>query len=587
MNYTLKTSSSEKSKNKNLSLSIGKLFNLIKTEKRNVFLAFMLTMLNSIITLVVPILISKAIDICIVNKQFNGMFLFIFILMILFLISLISGYFQTIIMGNVGRRILFNLRNEIFNKLQELPLAFFNQNKAGDLISRINNDTDKLNQFFAQAFNQFFEVIVSTVGVGAFMIIVKPKLGLIALLPALLVVIITKLLSEWVKNRNLKSLESLGNMSAEIQESMDNFKVVEVFNRLDYFNKRFNDFNNDNYKASIKSGISNNIFNPIYGLVSNLAQLIVLCYGIFLIIHGQFTVGLLIGFFLYVDRFYAPLRRFASVWSTVQTSLAALERISEILLLKSNLEVIQADTITENSKYIIEFKNVSFRYDVGNSIFENINFSLEKGKTYALVGPTGGGKTTTASLMARLYDPTSGEIILDGKNIKSYTKDERTKRIGFILQEPFLFTGTIKENILYGNEEYLKYSDDDFIKILKDNNLEDLIKDFENGISTKITYNTDNISLGQKQIIAFIRAILRNPEILILDEATANIDTVTEKLLEDIINKLPKTTTKVIIAHRLNTIENADQIFFVNSGITLAGNMKEAVNMLMSKERKS
>lgn len=587
MNYTLKTSSDEKSKGKNLSLSIGKLLNLLKTEKSKVLLALVFSVVNSAITLLSPILVSHIIDTYITKKQFSGVLIFSGILLVIFVVGLISSYFETIIMGNVGRRILFNLRNEIFNKLQELPVSFFNQNKVGDLISRINNDTEKLNQFFAQAFNQLFEVIASTVGVGIFMIVLSPKLGVVTLFPALLVIILTQVLSKWVKSKNLKSLEMLGKMGAEIQESLDNFKVVVVFNRLDYFNKRFGIINNENYNVSIKAGIANNIFNPIYTLVSNLAQLIVLGFGVFLITQGQFTVGLLVGFLLYVDRFYTPLRRFASVWSTVQSSLAALERISEILLLKSNLEEIKTDTTTKDSKNIIEFRNVTFKYNDNNTVFENINLSLEKGKTYALVGPTGGGKTTTASLMARLYDPTSGEVLLDGRDIRSYSKEERTKKIGFILQEPFLFTGTIKENILYGNNDYINYSDDDLLKLLKDNNLENLVDSFEEGINTKIIFGKDNISLGQKQIIAFIRAILRKPEILILDEATANIDTVTEKLLEDIIDKLPNSTTKVIIAHRLNTIENADQIFFVNSGITLAGSMKDAVDMLMNKKRNS
>jgi len=587
MNYTLKTSSDEKSKSKNLSLSIGKLLSLLKTEKSKVLLALVFSVVNSAITLLSPILISHIIDTYIAQKQFSGVLIFSGILLVMFVVGLISSYFETIIMGNVGRRILFNLRNEIFNKLQELPVSFFNQNKVGDLISRINNDTEKLNQFFAQAFNQLFEVVASTLGVGIFMIALNHKLGAVTLFPALLVIILTQVLSKWVKSKNLKSLEMLGKMSAEIQESLDNFKVVVVFNRLDYFNKRFGIINNENYNVSIKAGIANNIFNPIYTLVSNLAQLIVLGFGVFLITQGQFTVGLLVGFLLYVDRFYTPLRRFASVWSTVQSSLAALERISEILLLKSNLEEIKTDNIVKDSKNIIEFKNVTFKYNDNNTVFENINLSLEKGKTYALVGPTGGGKTTTASLMARLYDPTSGEVLLDGRDIRSYSKEERTKKIGFILQEPFLFTGTIKENILYGNNDYINYSDDDLLKLLKDSNLENLVDSFEEGINTKIIFGKDNISLGQKQIIAFIRAILRKPEILILDEATANIDTVTEKLLEDIIDKLPNSTTKVIIAHRLNTIENADQIFFVNSGIMLAGSMEDAVDMLMNKKRNS
>jgi ATP-binding cassette, subfamily B, bacterial len=205
-----------------------------------------------------------------------------------------------------------------------------------------------------------------------------------------------------------------------------------------------------------------------------------------------------------------------------------------------------------------------------------------------LVGPTGGGKTTTASLIARLYDPTTGTVLLNDKDIRSYTPEERTKKIGFILQEPFLFTGTVKENILYGNDVYQHYSDEQLEKVIEDANLQSLLTVFENGLQTKVISGGDNISLGQKQLIAFMRAVLRNPEILILDEATANIDTVTEQLLENILNKLPETTTRIIIAHRLNTIENADEIYFVNAGeVTRAGSFTDAIDKLLHNRRVS
>ena len=214
---------------------------------------------------------------------------------------------------------------------------------------------------------------------------------------------------------------------------------------------------------------------------------------------------------------------------------------------------------------------------------KDISFVLKKGKTYALVGPTGGGKTTIASLMARLYDPSTGVVFLDGKDLRSYQPEERSKKIGFILQEPFLFTGTVRENILYGNEQYLQYSDKKLIETLEIANLSGLISRFDQGLDTKVTTSGDSISLGQKQLIAFMRAILRNPEILILDEATANIDTITEQLLEEMLKKLPIDTTRIVIAHRLNTIEHADEIFFVNSGsIVPAGSFDHAVEMLLS-----
>jgi ATP-binding cassette subfamily B protein len=218
----------------------------------------------------------------------------------------------------------------------------------------------------------------------------------------------------------------------------------------------------------------------------------------------------------------------------------------------------------------------------------DINFSLEKGKTYALVGPTGGGKTTTASLMARLYDPTEGQILLSGKDIRSYQPAERTQKIGFILQEPFLFTGTVRDNILYSNEKYQNHSNEELEKIIAEDNLTSLLERFESGLETKVTSSGDSISLGQKQLIAFMRAVLRHPELLILDEATANIDTVTEQLLTSILEKLPKSTTRVIIAHRLNTIEGADEIFFINAGtVTKAGSFEHALEMLLSGKRES
>jgi ATP-binding cassette subfamily B protein len=210
------------------------------------------------------------------------------------------------------------------------------------------------------------------------------------------------------------------------------------------------------------------------------------------------------------------------------------------------------------------------------------------GKTYALVGPTGGGKTTTASLMARLYDPTGGTVYLEGRDIRTYSPAERVKKIGFILQDPFLFNGTVRENILYGNEDHQNYTNDELMAVLAKEHLTGLLERFSGGLDTKIVAGGDAVSLGQKQLIAFIRATLRNPEILILDEATANIDTVTEKLLQGIVDELPPATTKVIIAHRLNTIANADEILFVNAGsVTPAGSMEHAVSMLMHGQRQS
>ncbi len=381
-------------------------------------------------------------------------------------------------------------------------------------------------------------------------------------------------------------MQSLGGLSSEIQESLNNFKVIIAFNRRDYFKQRFQEVNQQNYSAAVGAGLANNTLTPIYGLASNLGQLTVLAYGLYLISHGSFTIGLLISFLTYANNFYNPLRQLAALWASLQAALASWDRVSEILSLESNLAIMPPAQTKQAS--LLEFKDVSFGYPDGKEILHHINLKLEPGKTYALVGPTGGGKTTTASLMARLYDPTHGEVLLSGRDIKSYKDDERTQKIGFILQEPFLFTGDVRDNILYGNSKFSHFTNEELEAEIKKSGLQDLLERFDNGVETKIAAGGDGMSLGQKQLIAFIRAVLRNPELLILDEATANIDTVTEQLLEDILKKLPATTTQVIIAHRLNTIANADEIYFVNAGeVTLAGSMEHAVDMLLHGKRSS
>ncbi len=568
--------------------AIRRLAPLMADEKRRVATAFGAMLLSSVAGLLGPAIIGYTVDNYVQRGNFPGVLKWAAILLAVYLAGLVATYVQTQTMGGIGREVLFKLRNAIFTKLQQLPLDFFNQNKAGDLISRINNDTDKLNVFFSQALMQFASNLFMMAGAAIFILTLNVRLGLAALTPAMGVFILTQLLSAWVKRKNAKSLQSLGGMSAEIQESLSNFRVIVAFNRLDYFRKKFDAANEQTYAASVEAGLANNVFMPIYGLSFNLAQLIVLSYGMYLIGAGQLTVGLLIGFLLYVNSFYIPLRQLAAVWTSFQMALAALDRISAVLALESNLPLIPSPAPARPGAAVLAFEHVSFSYPGGQEVLRDSTFTLERGRTYAFVGPTGGGKTTTASLMARLYDPTGGRVLLAGRDIRSCPPEERARKIGFILQEPFLFTGTIRDNVLYGNEQFRQLDDEHIVALLAERNLGGLLARFEQGLDTKVAAVGDGISLGQKQLIAFMRAVLRDPELLILDEATANIDTVTEQLLEHILEKLPSTTTKVIIAHRLNTIANADEIFFVNAGdITPAGSMEHALDMLLHGKRAS
>jgi ATP-binding cassette, subfamily B, bacterial len=588
MNYNLNLKKGLQTNEKVKTATIlRQLLTLMGEERKNLYIAMFFIFINAALNLVGPYLMGHAVDSFVVTKQYDGVIKYSIILFCVFLIAMVSGYTQTQLMGRVGQRMLFNLRNSVFNKLQDLPIDFFNQNKAGDLISRVNNDTDKINQFFSQSLVQFISSLFTMVGAGIFLLSINLKLGLAALVPALVLWFFTKSISPWVKNRNSVNMRSTGSLSAEIQESLNNFKVIVAFNRRDYFRKRFDEVNVENYNSAVKAGIANNMFTPVYGFSSSIGQMVVLAFGIYLISVGQFSVGLLISFLAYIAQFYNPLRQIAALWANFQVALAGWDRISQILVLENNLTVTGKEA-KEESPSLMSFRQVTFSYNTGGEILKKVSFDLERGKTYAFVGPTGGGKTTTASLMARLYDPTEGQVLFDGMDIRSLEPNERTASIGFILQEPFLFSGTIRDNILYGNARLKDISNEDLSAVLSEAGLDSLLERFDGGLTARISSSGDGISLGQKQLIAFIRVVLRRPKLLILDEATANIDTVTEQLLDEILSKLPDCTTRIIIAHRLNTIENADEIFFVNAGsVAKAGSLHDAVNLLLHGKRES
>ena len=582
--YALKAAATDE-KRETLGSTWRALKPLLADERTNVAVAVTCVILSTASNLLGPVLTARIIDTAIKLGDYGLLLRYVGALAAVYCMALRTSYLQTLRMGTVGRNVLFKLRSRLFVQLSSLPIAFFSQNRAGDLISRVNSDTDKINQFFSQALMQMFGNLFLATGAGIFLLALDWKMGLIALAPALIMLIITRLISPWVKRTNRKSLETLGGMSADVSESLANFQVLVSFNRLDYFREKFAAVNEQNYRAAVRAGLSSGLFMPLYTLAGSAATVLVMGLGAWLIMRGQLTVGLLVGYLLYVTSFYNPLRQLATVWSSLQSMMAAMDRVSEVLKLETDLVQIPAaaPSSAEESKNLLAFKDVSFAYSGGKPVLDKVNLTLERGRTYALVGPTGGGKTTTAMLMARLYDPTEGRVYLEGRDIRSLTAAERAAKIGFILQDPFLLGGTMRDNIVYGHPDLGDISNVALAERMAALGLTGFLARFgDSGLATPIKGGGDGLSLGQKQLVAFLRAVMRAPEILILDEATANIDTVTEQLLAEVLAKLPKSTTKVIIAHRLNTIQTADEIFFVGGGaLTAAGSMERAMNMLL------
>jgi len=336
-NYTLGLDESKKQFK--MMESLQSFAGFLDGERSRIAVVCMAVLINSLATIVTPYLVSLAIDQYISKSDLNGLFNIIWLLLGIYISTVFAGYFQAKVMGRLSQRTLFRLRNSLFSKIQFLPVAFFNQNKAGDLISRLNNDTDKLNQFLSESVIRFVSIFFTLIGVGIFIFFINFQMALVTISCSLFLYFITRILSPRIKRFNKKSLESTGDLSAQVQESLSNFKVVVAFNRQSYFRQKFEEVNQENFKRSVLTEFASSLFNPIYNFAGNIAQLMVLAFGLYLISQGNLTIGLLIGFITYTQKFYEPLRILGSIWASLQSALAAWSRVQEIMSLRNNLEI--------------------------------------------------------------------------------------------------------------------------------------------------------------------------------------------------------------------------------------------------------
>jgi len=470
---------------------------------------------------------------------------------------------QFFLMTLVGQKVLLQMRTQILARIHSLSLKFFDENEAGDLMSRLVNDTDVVNQVFSGSITRLLSLSLTLVGYIFTMISFKWDLALVSFAVLPVMVLATTVFAKRARVAFRKTRETIGNVSSELQENISGVREVQAFSRERENVAEFRQINRQNRDANVQAQTLTSAFTPALDVLSTIALAIVLIYGGWLVLQGRTTVGMVVTFMTYVQRFYQPIRGLSNLWTQFQSALAGAERIFE--LLDKEPEVVDApDAIDLPSvEGRVVFDKVHFAYKEDEPVLRGVSLAAEPGQTVALVGPTGAGKTSVISLLMRFYDVVDGRITVDGHDVRQVKQASLRRQMGIVLQDTFLFSGTVMENIRYGR---LDATDDEVIAAAELANAHTFIERLADGYDTNIGERGQNLSQGQRQLISIARAVLANPRILILDEATSSVDTRTELLIQKALDQLLHGRTSFVIAHRLSTIRNADQVLVIEQG---------------------
>jgi ATP-binding cassette, subfamily B, multidrug efflux pump len=542
--------------------TLNRIWKYLKKQKTSLILVVVIVIITSILSLIAPYLMGLAID-NILNKDVDKTLKTLMMLLSVFLLNSFFTWLQTYIMVIVSQNTIRDIRKDLFSKFQELSLRFFDKHNQGDLMSRVTNDIDNINAALTQSVVTIMSILISVVGIVIVMFYLNWIMAITSLITIPLIVLITKLIGNYTKKAFEKRQKNLGDLNGYIEETISGAEIITLFGKEEDVLDEFIVKNNYLKESSLKSEILSGIIHPLMNFVNNLGFGVVVLVGGYLTLNGSATIGTITSFVNYSREIAKPLNQVATLYNTILAAIAGSERVFEIM--DEVVDIVDKKDAKEVNelKGEVEFKDVSFGYDENKLILKNINLHAKPGQTIAFVGPTGSGKTTIINLLTRFYDINSGEIKIDSLNIQDYKVDSLRKNIGIVLQDTYLFSGTIKDNIRYGR---LDATDQEVIEAAKLANAHSFIKHFPNKYNSIISSQGDNLSHGQRQLISIARAILSNPDILILDEATSNIDTRTELHIQSGLNNLMKGRTSFVIAHRLKTIEMADKILVIKDG---------------------
>ena len=559
--------------NKNSAKTLFRLWQFLSNFKGKIILVVLVNILATAGSVIGPLLAGSAIDDYIEVSDLFGLKKLLIILLAIYVANALFTWLSTYGMAKISESTLYQIRKKLFEHLEKLPISYFDKNKKGDIMSRFTNDITVISDALTDALMQIISSLITIIGVSFIMFKVNWILALVTMSTVPLFFIFAYKLG--VKSGKLynKQRKTLGNLSSYSEEMFTGMKVVKSYVEEEESILEFEKNNEALRDVSIKAQICGNLIMPLNGFIGNLSHIFLIAAGSLLVVNGNCTIGVILIFLKYSNMFRRPINQLASLFAGIQSALAGANRIFEILDIESEfVNENQALPFTSVLGHV-KFSNVTFSYVKGKEVLKDINLEANPGDTIALVGPTGAGKTTIVNLLTRFYDIDEGHIYIDGIDVQEVKKVDLRKKIGLVLQDTYLFKGTVADNIRYGNKDATM---DEIIEACKQAHAHSFIHRLPNGYDTIVEEEGANFSQGERQLISIARAILSDPEILILDEATSNIDTKTEKHIQIGMKELMKGRTSFVIAHRLSTIRDASEILVIDDGkIVERGNHKE------------
>lgn len=535
----------------------------LRPYKKEVPIALLLVAIGAATQSIGPFLIGWSIDNLITQGNLSGLLLMLAVLATIYIFGIIAIRGQILRVGWIMQRLLGQLRQDIFTKIQSLPVSFFDRSEAGDLMSRLLNDVNTVNQAFGQTIAQMLGNTFSLFGIIIAMFLINFKLALLSNLAVPLMIFTTSFFARWARARFRVTRQTIGDLSAKLEEGITSVREAQAFNRVELNIAEFDLVNAANRDANVQAVAITAAFLPSIDFLNTLATAAVLAYGGYLAVTGAATVGVVTAFLLYVQQFFRPIQILSQFYTQAQSALAGLERI--FLLLDEPSQLNDAPDAKEMPPIQgeVTFEHVTFGYSSNQLVLKDVDLHAKPGQMIALVGPTGAGKSTIINLILRFYDVTGGAVKIDGIDVRSVTQASLRRQIGIVLQDNILFSGTVAENIAFGSPHATQADIEAAAQLA---NVHEFVTSLPQGYSTQLGERGAPLSQGQRQLVSIARAVLINPRILILDEATSSIDTRTEALVQDAIARLLKGRTSFVIAHRLSTVTQADQVLVIQQG---------------------